>query len=164
MKFGLVGLGAIGAIRAEALAKNATCSLAGVFDADPVKSSAVTPGARAFESLDAMLAAETIDAIIISTPPNTHEDFAIRAMTAGKHVLIEKPLAPTVDACSRIIETSRKLDTTIGIFQRQSWCVTSCNRARLASLVMSEALQAIWAFRNSKPNGCTTPTSWGAVL
>lgn len=108
MKFGLVGLGAIGAIRAAALAKNATCSLAGVFDADPAKSSAITPGARAFESLDAMLAAETIDAIIISTPPNTHEDFAIRAMTAGKHVLIEKPLAPTVDACSRIIETSRK--------------------------------------------------------
>lgn len=108
MKFGLVGLGAIGAIRAAALGKNATCSLVGVFDADVAKASAVTPGTRAFESLDAMLADDVIDAVIISTPPNTHEEFAIRAMTAGKHVLIEKPLAPTVEACARIIETSRK--------------------------------------------------------
>lgn len=111
MRVGLIGLGAIGAIRATALSRHSTCALSGVFDADPDRCKQVAPTARAYESLDQMLEAPDLDAVVISTPPDTHEKFAVEAMTRGKHVLIEKPLAPTVAAAAHIVRTSRSTGT-----------------------------------------------------
>lgn len=47
-------------------------------------------------------ALEDIDALIIATPPSTHAALAMSAMRAGKHVLVEKPMAPTVEDCLRM--------------------------------------------------------------
>jgi predicted dehydrogenase len=55
--------------------------------------SARYPGARATASVDEMLADESLDAVVISTPVPTHYALAKRALEAGKHVLVEKPPA-----------------------------------------------------------------------
>jgi predicted dehydrogenase len=52
-------------------------------------------GGPVFEDLDAMLADESIDAVIVATPPRTHHAIVGAALDAGKHVLVEKPLATT---------------------------------------------------------------------
>ena len=107
MRFGLLGAGAIGAIRATALARSDTCQLAGVFDLDAGRAGAVAAGTTVHKTVGSLLGADDIDAVIVSTPPNTHEDLAIQALRAGKHVLIEKPMGPTTAACARIIAAAR---------------------------------------------------------
>jgi predicted dehydrogenase len=63
------------------------------------------PEVDAYTTLDAAL--DHVDAVVIATPPSTHAPLAMRAMEAGKHALVEKPLATTVaegaamDACAR---------------------------------------------------------------
>ena len=65
------------------------------------------------DDADAMLNDPGLDAIYVATPPSTHKDYAVRAMRAGKDVLVEKPLAMTVAECDAIAaaqaETGRKL-------------------------------------------------------
>ncbi len=63
-------------------------------------------------SFDAAIGSDAIDAIVIATPPETHADLCIRAVEAGKHVLIEKPLALDWRDCERVqaaVKQSRKI-------------------------------------------------------
>lgn len=55
-----------------------------------------------------LLARDDIDAVAILSPDNLHEEHAIAALKAGKHVYCEKPLAITIEGCDRIIETANK--------------------------------------------------------
>src|SRR5262249_47225365 len=47
-----------------------------------------------------------VDAVVVATPPSTHVPVALEAIDAGKHVLVEKPLAPTVAGAHRLIEAA----------------------------------------------------------
>jgi predicted dehydrogenase len=54
------------------------------------------------------LALDEVDAVVVATPPGTHTSLALAAMQAGKHVLVEKPLAVTVRDARRLIDASRR--------------------------------------------------------
>ncbi|MBL8701480.1 MAG: Gfo/Idh/MocA family oxidoreductase [Alphaproteobacteria bacterium] len=79
-----VGLGAVPGAR-----------LAGIWgrDVDKARALAAQRGTVAFESFEAMLAA--VDAVSLAVPPQVQESLALRAIAAGKHVLLEKPIATT---------------------------------------------------------------------
>jgi predicted dehydrogenase len=62
------------------------------------------PSARAFTDLQAAL--PHIDALIIATPPTSHVPIALRAIAAGKHVLVEKPLATTCAGAQQLIDAA----------------------------------------------------------
>lgn len=106
MKFGLVGAGAIGALRAEALRRSGSTSLVAVSDLDESRARAAAPGARYHASAEALVADDEIEAVVISTPPQFHEPLAVEAVRRGKHVLVEKPMAATVDACRRMVDAA----------------------------------------------------------
>ena len=59
-----------------------------------------------YEQIDDLLADESIDLIDICLPPDIHADIAIRALEAGKHVLIEKPMALTAEDCENIVSVA----------------------------------------------------------
>jgi predicted dehydrogenase len=59
------------------------------------------PNTLAFTSLDQAL--PHVDAIVVATPPTSHVPIALRAIAAGKHVLVEKPLAPTAAEARQLI-------------------------------------------------------------
>jgi predicted dehydrogenase len=61
------------------------------------------PGVRTTTSVDELIDDPSVDAVAIATPVSTHFDFAMRALAAGKHVLVEKPLAGTAEQARRII-------------------------------------------------------------
>lgn len=61
-----------------------------------------------FSEFDLALTETQPDAVCISTYPDTHEDFALKAITAGCHVFLEKPLAPTIEASERIVAAAKK--------------------------------------------------------
>lgn len=64
----------------------------------------VHPQAHVVASLDEVLADARVEAVVLSTPAGLHEDMAIAVLDAGRHVLVEKPLATTVDGAERIVK------------------------------------------------------------
>jgi predicted dehydrogenase len=69
------------------------------------------PGARTFSTLRAAL--PHIDAVIVATPPSSHVAVALQAIDAGKHVLVEKPLAPTTAGARQLICASGRAGVTL---------------------------------------------------
>ena len=82
-------------------------------------------GAKRFNSFDTALAELKPDVVSINTLPDTHADFAIKAMEAGAHVFVEKPLADSAENAQRVVDTAqrtgRKLVVGYILRQHPSW-------------------------------------------
>lgn len=70
---------------------------------------------RTYRDFHQMLSSEQIDALVIATPPQTHAPFAIAAAEHGIHVLVEKPMARTVQECDAMIEAATTNGTILTI-------------------------------------------------
>jgi predicted dehydrogenase/threonine dehydrogenase-like Zn-dependent dehydrogenase len=66
--------------------------------------------ARATTEADALISADDVDVVVIATRHDSHADYAVRALKAGKHVFLEKPLAIKTEEIDSIAETWRKAD------------------------------------------------------
>jgi len=71
------------------------------------------PGVRTTRSVEELLSAADVDAVAIATPVSTHFDLAMRALRAGKHVLVEKPLSDSSENCLRMIDEAEKRGLTL---------------------------------------------------
>lgn len=58
---------------------------------------------RWYDDADALIHDPEVDAVYVATPPSSHETYVIRAAAAGKPVYVEKPMAPTFEACARMM-------------------------------------------------------------
>ncbi len=110
MRFGLIGAGLIGRLRAQAIAKIPGARLTAVTDVNEAgaRELATKHGARAVPTLDQLVAADDIDAVIVCTPPQFHEQAVLAALAAGKHVLCEKPLANSLEAARRMVQAAAR--------------------------------------------------------
>src|SRR5690606_33889428 len=63
---------------------------------------------RAWTDVDAVLEDPAVDGVVITTPTFTHEELAVKAARAGKHILCEKPMALTLAAADRMIAAARE--------------------------------------------------------
>lgn len=104
MRFGLFGCGRIGHVHADSIANHPRAELAMVYD--PIEAAVAevtaTYGGTPTTDIDAVLADDSIDAVVIASPTFTHVDLLTRAVRAGKAVLCEKPIdldLARVDAC-----------------------------------------------------------------
>jgi predicted dehydrogenase len=77
------------------------------------KALAPYPGVAGVRELDELLAREDVDAVAIATPVNTHSPMGLAALRAGKHVLIEKPLAGSVPEAEELVRTAREMDRVL---------------------------------------------------
>jgi predicted dehydrogenase len=105
MRFGVLGTGHWAATtQAVALAAHPDATLAGVWGRSPVKTAefASAFGITAFDDVDALLA--DVDAVAIALPPQIQADLAVRAARAGKHLLLDKPLALTVESAAAVVD------------------------------------------------------------
>jgi predicted dehydrogenase len=66
------------------------------------------PGVRVTDDWDSVLAADDVDAVVVALPVALHHRFALEALEAGKHVLVEKPLARSVEQCDELIRTAEE--------------------------------------------------------
>ena len=106
MKFGIIGAGSIGAVRATALGRTKNCRLVAVHDIDEARARRMAREAEYHASAQSLIESADVEAVIISTPPQFHEPLALAAFAMGKHVLVEKPMASTEDACLRMAQTA----------------------------------------------------------
>jgi predicted dehydrogenase len=109
---GIIGCGAWGRNHVRVVASEADCTLAGIADPDAQareRGAALAAGVRTFADAEQLLAAPDIDAVIIASPAPTHALLALAALTAGKHVLVEKPLAMSVADARAVAERARTM-------------------------------------------------------
>src|SRR5262244_3665775 len=121
----IVGCGAIAHWHLDSIERGAV-PIDVVAAVDPVTPNAnrvaVRTGAPAFESFAAANAAADFDAVLIAVPHHLHEPVAMEALAARKHVLLEKPLAPSVDACERILAAADAAGTVFMVAENaQYW-------------------------------------------
>jgi predicted dehydrogenase len=104
VRFALIGCGDIGAHNAKALDEAPNARLTTIFDpmSDLALDLAGRHAATAVDSLAAAITSPDVDAVLIATPHDTHEAVVRASLEAGRHVLLEKPLAADLDAAVRI--------------------------------------------------------------
>ncbi len=117
MKFVQIGGGVMGEMRARAVSSHPDCTLVGVADpnTESAERAAGSTGARVVADAGELLAGDHCDAVIVSTPLPLHEKIILDALAAGKHVLVEKPLATTLDACTRIHEAAEASGCAVAV-------------------------------------------------
>ncbi|CAN5377201.1 Gfo/Idh/MocA family oxidoreductase [soil metagenome] len=119
IRFGIVGCGSIGPTHAGALQQIAGAQLVAVADVVPARAAEMAAKfsvAAVYHTDEALIADPNVDVVIFCTPSGMHADGAVRAMRAGKHVVVEKPMEISLAACDRIIaaqKETKKLFTVI---------------------------------------------------
>lgn len=115
---GVVGVGAMGARHALNIARNTlNADLRSVFDALPATAERVAASldTERAASLEALLRRDDIDAVVIASPPRLHAEHAVAALEAGKHVLLEKPMALTLVDADRINAAAARAGVSLQI-------------------------------------------------
>jgi UDP-N-acetylglucosamine 3-dehydrogenase len=109
LRFGLAGLGSMGRNHLRVIATRPGCELVAVADpaGESLSEAAERSGARAFDDPLAMIRDADLDAVVVAAPTTAHETVALAAIERDVAVLVEKPLAATVDEGLRILAASR---------------------------------------------------------
>lgn len=110
MRFGLIGYGLWGTHHAEAIVKAPGAELAAIACHSEETAAAARkrfPDLPVHVGYQALLADPSIEAVDIVVPNHMHEEVGVAALQAGKHVLLEKPMAVDVAACDRLLEAAR---------------------------------------------------------
>lgn len=110
IRFAIVGCGHIARKHAEAIQNTAGAQLVAVCDTVEERMQPYVEEYRvtAYSSLEELLKATDIDVVTICTPSGYHRDIAVQAAHAGKHVVVEKPIALTIEDADAIIEACEK--------------------------------------------------------
>lgn len=91
------------------IANNDRFELRAVVERSTKKAQLDYPSISSYDSVEELLADDAIELVIINTPNDTHVSLAKQALLAGKHVLIEKPFAPTVSEAKELFDLGRKV-------------------------------------------------------
>ncbi len=107
-RVGIVGAGYVSEFHIKALKRLPHVRIVGITDLDCARARATAQrfGITSHPSLKVM-AAEGLDVVHVLTPPDSHVDVALEALSLGCHVLVEKPLATSVEDCDRLIAESQ---------------------------------------------------------
>jgi predicted dehydrogenase len=108
--FGIVGCGMISRFHAKAIADIKGAKLVACHSATPASAEKLADevGCKAYRKLDDMLADPAVQIVNICTPSGAHQEPAIAAANAGKHVIVEKPLEITLDRCDAIVRACQR--------------------------------------------------------
>lgn len=114
MLVGVIGCGYWGSKHVRVLESLPSIQQVVVIDSLPERRRAIQrafPAVLAFEDIESAL--QEVEAIVIATPPTSHERLALAALEAGKHVLVEKPLATSVLGAQRILKAAEAASLTL---------------------------------------------------
>lgn len=117
MKFGVIGAGAFGSRHITAYDRHPEAELVGILDlnrelAEKAAAGCATPP-PVFTDLEEFLAIPGLEAVSVVTPDHLHRDTAVAVANAGKHLLVEKPLATTVEDAKAIVEAAKANGVTL---------------------------------------------------
>ncbi|SCB36367.1 Gfo/Idh/MocA family oxidoreductase [Rhizobium hainanense] len=144
MRIGVVGYGTGGKnFHVPFIQAARRVELAGVVARAPATIAAVKadlPNTPIYPSLAAMLAVG-VDAVTITTPPDTRRELVLEAIDAGVHVIADKPFAPSAEAGRELDEAARKRGIVLGVFHNRRW---DADVLTLKKVLDSGALGRLW--------------------
>lgn len=112
---GIVGSGFMGRTWANVAAGTEGAHLVGVAGGRRAPALADDLGCRLFADVEDLLRSADADLVILTSPPAVHADQAVAATANGKAVLVEKPMAPTVDECMQMAEAAEAAGTALAV-------------------------------------------------
>lgn len=118
VRFGLIGFGAWGQCHANAINKTQSAELVAIAarsDESCHSARELYPQAKVFSNYRQMLERDDIDIVDIVLPNFLHHEAASAALSAGKHLLLEKPMAPTIEQCDDLLQLAKKHDRLLAI-------------------------------------------------
>jgi scyllo-inositol 2-dehydrogenase (NADP+) len=145
VRVGILGYGAIGHEHNAAIARTEGLELVAVCDPDASRVRAaqeLAPGVRGVADL---LAEDDVDLVIVSTPPATHADWALRCLEAGKAVVVEKPFCLTVEEADRQIAAAADRGLLLAVYQNRRW---DPDYLALRQIVCSGALGEVFHYES----------------
>lgn len=123
-RVGLLAYGAIGHEHNLAVSHTPSLELSAVCDVNPDRLAAaiqLAPDAHTFTDATAMLDSGLCDVVVVSTPPNTHFQWAKEALSRGIHCVLEKPMALTTTECDELIALARENDRVLVVYQNRRY-------------------------------------------
>ena len=160
MRLGLVGYGVGGRyFHAPFIAAARGVELAGVVTRSPERRAELAedfPDVRAYDSSADLLAAG-VDAVTITTPPQTRRELVLQALAAGVPTIADKPFAPTADAGRELVAAAREAGIPLNVFHNRRW---DSDIRTLAAVIEGGALGELWLVesRMDQDNAATLET------
>ena len=109
VRVGMIGMGLIGVAHARTLQKVEECELVAVADVDSKHRETVAAlGVKYYQDYEEMIRKETLQGVIIATPNHLHAPMGIACAERGLHLLVEKPITPSLAEADRLIEVARQ--------------------------------------------------------
>ncbi|WP_018212292.1 Gfo/Idh/MocA family protein [Desulfitobacterium hafniense] len=135
MRFAIIGCGRIAPKHAESIVALAEAELVAVCDIVPERAQAFADkyGAKPYTSYEEMLAKEEIDVVTIATESDLHAPIGITCAQAGKHVMVEKPMAMTLASADELIRTCHEEGVKLSVIHQ--------NRYNKSIKLMRQALE-----------------------
>lgn len=140
LRIGIIGTGGIADAHLQAyLEFGDECVIVALADLNPAKAEAKRQAfglhdAVVHESAEALIASAGVDLVSIATPPASHAGLTIAALRAGIHVLVEKPMAPSLEECDAMLEAQRASGRLLSVVAQ--------NRFRDDMATLKEALDS----------------------
>jgi predicted dehydrogenase len=149
LRVGVIGAGVMGSNHARVLAGLPGVHLVGVVDPLPAHRARVTELAncQTFATLDE-LAAEGVDAVTIAAPTHLHHEIALASIARNLHLLVEKPIASTVEEGREIVTAAQRAGVTlmIGHVERFNPAVAAIKKAIAGEDILSIAITRVGPF------------------
>jgi predicted dehydrogenase len=149
LRVGVIGAGVMGSNHARVLAGLPDIHLVGVVDPLEAHRARATELAncRSFDNLEALLA-EGVDAVTIAAPTHLHHEIALACVARRIHVLVEKPIASTVEEGREIVEAARRAGVTlmVGHVERFNPAVAAIKQAITGEDILSIAITRVGPF------------------
>jgi predicted dehydrogenase len=148
LRFGVLGAGQISRSACQQINRHADARVVALSDPHAerlaelsAELSSAPGGVRTYADSQALLGDPELDAVFIATPNALHAPLALRALAAGKHVIVEKPFATSAGEAETVIEAAERARRTLSVGMNQRFLPAS---QRLAELVQSGKLGRVY--------------------
>ncbi|MEA2708562.1 MAG: scyllo-inositol 2-dehydrogenase [Phycisphaerales bacterium] len=122
LSVGIIGFGRIGAEHARWLQSAQGIRAVATSDPTPARRAiAEKGGLRAHDSVDALINDENVDIVLVSTPTAMHHQHGSAALGAGKHVMVEKPMALDFAQSKSLVEFAERQQRVLSVFHNRRW-------------------------------------------
>ena len=136
IRVGLLAYGAIGHEHNQAVQATPGLILTAVCDTNVERievAREIAPEFEAFTDAQDMLESGLVDLVVVSTPPNSHHDWAMRALEKDLHVVLEKPMALTAQECDAALAYAAERGKTLVVYQNRRFDPDFVTMRRLIS-------------------------------
>lgn len=146
MKIGVVGAGVFGGHHAAKISAHPSAVLSGIADADPARARALADR-EGVDSTDLDELVARSDAVVVASPATAHAAAALTALRAGRHVLVEKPIAATLADAEAMVGAARQSGAVLQVGHQERFVAQAIGLSSVEEMPLS-----IRSWRHSTPS------------